>query len=171
MAARGGHVKASGELGDEWVLMGDTGKIQGAPDHIRRIRRKDDTKGKHPRFKCLKCTGDASMSKQMNRGGAENDRLAAEFIHAHSHCVRTNPTRQTILEEFQVGHSDIGTRMKVLRTDVLDHLLAFVAVGNISFRCVESPELWHLLKAAMQLGQAFPRVDPDVFLERIGPRR
>jgi hypothetical protein len=47
--------------------------------------------------------------------------------------VRTNPARQIVLEEFQVGHSDIGTRMKVLRTDVLGHLLAFVAPGNISF--------------------------------------
>jgi hypothetical protein len=79
-----------------------------------------------------------------------------------------NPPRPTILEEFQVGQSDIETRMKVLRTDVLDHLLAFLAAGNSSFRCAESSGLWDLLKAAMQLGQAFPRVDPDVVLERIG---
>jgi hypothetical protein len=88
MAARGGHVRASGELGDEWVLIGGDGKIHGAPDRIRRIRRKDDPKQKHPRLKCLKCTGDASMSKQMNRGGQENERLVTEFIRAHSHCVR-----------------------------------------------------------------------------------
>jgi hypothetical protein len=37
-----GHVRASGELGDEWALIGDDGKIQDAPDWIRRIRKKDD---------------------------------------------------------------------------------------------------------------------------------
>jgi hypothetical protein len=108
------------------------------------------------------------MSKQMNRGGPDNERIATEFIRAHGHCVWTNPTRQTVLEEFQVEHSDIGTRMKVLRTDVLDGLLAFVSAGNISFRCAESSELCGVLKAVVQLGQAFPRVDPDVLLERTG---
>jgi hypothetical protein len=82
MGARGGHVRASGELGDEWVPVEDTGKIQDAPDHIRRIRRKDDPKQRHPRLKCLKCAGDASMSKQMNLGNTKNERLATEFIRA-----------------------------------------------------------------------------------------
>jgi hypothetical protein len=67
-----------------------------------------------------------------------------------------------------MGHSDIGVRMKVLRTDMFDHLLAFVATENISFSCAESSEVWDLLKAALQLGQAFPRVDPNELLERIG---
>jgi hypothetical protein len=67
-----------------------------------------------------------------------------------------------------MGHSDIGTRMKMLRTDMLDHLLAFVAAGGISCRCAESSELWDVLNAAAQLEQAFPRVDPDMLLERIG---
>jgi hypothetical protein len=49
-------------------------------------------------LKCLKCTGDASMSRRMNRGSAENDRLATEFIHAHCHCQRIAPCPRLTFE-------------------------------------------------------------------------
>jgi hypothetical protein len=91
---RGNHVGASGELGDEWVLIGNSWKMQDAPDWIRRIRRRNDPEAKHPRLKCPKCTGDASMSKQMNRGSTENERLATvSYARMATSCVQIRRVR------------------------------------------------------------------------------
>jgi hypothetical protein len=76
------------------------------------------------------------------QAGAE--RIANEFAREHREWVRPHPPRQMVLEEFQAGQPAIGSRKKVLRADVRDHLLEVVAAGNISFRCAESAELWDL---------------------------
>jgi hypothetical protein len=53
--------------------------------------------------------GEASMSKQLNRFGTENERPATEFIRAHGHSMRTNVPRLIVLLKFEWNNPTSGS--------------------------------------------------------------